>query len=64
VRQCFHKLHSDEVPASETTSHTHQTTVEDDRRKVLYVPYVCDISERTQYIGLEIFTAFKSSNIL
>jgi len=27
--------------------HTHQTTAEDDRQKVLYLLYVCDISERT-----------------
>jgi len=43
-----HKLHSDEVPASETTSHTPDILAEDDRHKVLYLLYVCDISERTQ----------------
>ena len=41
------KLHSDEVAASETTSHT-PDIAEDDRYKVLYLLYVCDISERTQ----------------
>jgi len=28
--------------------HSHQTTVEDDRQKVLYLLYVCDVSEMTQ----------------
>ena len=37
--------------------HSHRTTVEDDRQKVLYV---CDISERTQ----QVCQPFKSSNIL
>ena len=41
------KLHSDEVPVSETTSHT-PDIAEDDRHKVLYLLYIHDIRKRTQ----------------